>query len=229
MRQPPGFENANSPHFICKLDKAIHGLKQVPRAWYHCLSSRLLELGFTPSKSDTSLFIYHRRNVTIFMLIYVDDIIVTGSSSEAVQTLLKDLRKNFALKDLGELNFFLGIEVKKMGGGTILSQEKYAQDILQHVGMLNCKPRSTPLSTTEKLSKLEGEPLSTEDSTRYRSIVGALQYLTLTHPDLSYSVNKVCQFLHNPTVLIKAQLKEYCAMLSTQLMLAFRLENLDQF
>jgi histone deacetylase 1/2 len=80
MRQPPGFEDANRPHFVCKLDKALYGLKQAPRAWYTRLSTKLCDLGFKASKSDTSLFIYSKHGVTIFMLIYVDDIIVTSSS-----------------------------------------------------------------------------------------------------------------------------------------------------
>jgi len=93
----------------------------------------------------------------------------------------------------------LGIEVKKISNGILLCQEKYASDIIKRVGMHNCKPVSTPLSTSEKLSIEEGEKLGQEDSTRFRSIVGALQYLTLTRPDLSCPVNKVCQFLHAPT------------------------------
>jgi hypothetical protein len=84
MRQPPGFEDANRPHFVCKLDNALYGLKQAPRAWYARLSTKLCDLGFKASKSDTSLFIYSKHGVTIFMLIYVDDIIVTSSSPEAV-------------------------------------------------------------------------------------------------------------------------------------------------
>jgi hypothetical protein len=135
------------------------------------------------------------------MLIYVDDIIVTSSSSEAVTALLWDLKKEFALKDLGDLHYFLGIGVTKCKDGIILSQEKYAQDILSRVGMTKYKPSSTPFSASEKLSCDEGEALSAEDSTRYRSIVGALQYLTLTRPEISYAVNKFCQFHHAPTTI----------------------------
>jgi histone deacetylase 1/2 len=93
----------------------------------------------------------------------------------------------------------LGIEVKRSKEGIVLSQSKYARDILSRDGMSNCKPSSTPLPATEKLSRFEGEPLGVDDSTRYKSIVGALQYLTLTRPDLAVAVNKVCQFLHAPT------------------------------
>jgi histone deacetylase 1/2 len=135
------------------------------------------------------------------MLIYVDDIIVVSSSQEATTTLLNDLRSDFALKDLGDLHYFLGIEVKKDGSDILLTQEKYAMELLSRVGMTDCKISSTPLSITEKLSLHEGELLSPEDATRYRSIVGALQYLNLTRPDISFSVNKVCQFLHAPTTL----------------------------
>ena len=201
MRQPPGFENEVAPHLVCKLDKAIYGLKQAPRAWYSRLSSKLVRLGFHASKSDTSLFIYSKQEVTLFMLIYVDDIIVTGNSKKAVAALLGDLKQDFAFKDLGDLHYFLGIEVKQEKGGILLSQEKYAWDILNRVGMRNCKTSSTPLSVSEKLSKHEGELLKAEDSTKYRSVVGALLYLTLTRPDLAYSVNKVCQFLHSPTTV----------------------------
>lgn len=158
-------------------------------------------LGFVPSKSDTSLFIYNKCNTHIFVLIYVNDIIVTSSSDEAITGLLKDLSAEFALKDLGDLHYFLGIEVKKHNGGLHLSQEKYATDLVRKAGLQGCKPSPTPLSSSEKLSLTEGQALSQEDSTKYRSLVGALQYLTLTRPNISFAVNKVCQFLHAPTIV----------------------------
>ena len=102
----------------------------------------------------------------MYMLIYVDDIIIASSSDEAVTALLKDLGSEFALKDLGDLNFFLGIEVKRNKDGIVLSQEKYANDLLKRVGMQDCKPSLTPLSSSEKLSLHEGELLSQEDSTQ---------------------------------------------------------------
>jgi hypothetical protein len=111
MRQPPGYENKMKPGYVCKLEKAIYGLKQAPRAWYSRLSEKLMKLGFQMSKTDTSLFFYDKEGVTVFLLIYVDDIIVASSSQEAVDAMLKDLRSDFALKDLGQLHYFLGIEV----------------------------------------------------------------------------------------------------------------------
>ena len=159
MKQPPGYEDKLQPHHICKLDKAIYGLKQAPRAWYSRLSDKLLQLGFQASKGDTSLFFYIKEGITIFLLVYVDDIIVASSSQVVVSALLEDLKTDFALKDLGPLHYFLGIEVQNVDNGIHLSQRKYTSDVLSRVGMINCKPTTTPLSTSEKLSLHNGEPL----------------------------------------------------------------------
>jgi histone deacetylase 1/2 len=115
--------------------------------------------------------------------------------------LLADLQQDFALKDLGDLHYFLGIEVKRGNTSMLLTQERYVTEMLKRSGMDKCNPVDTPLSSSEKLSIEDGEKLGPEDTTKYRSIVGALQYLTLTRPDISFSVNKVCQFLHSPTTV----------------------------
>ncbi|XP_071683516.1 uncharacterized protein [Lolium perenne] len=138
MRQPPGYEDRGKQNYICKLEKALYGLKQAPRAWYARLSSQLIKLGFVASKSDTSLFIYCKRRVTVYMLIYVDDIIVASSSEQATQAFLKDLSKEFALKDLGSLHYFLGIEVHQVADGLLLNQSKYAQDVLKRADWAGC-------------------------------------------------------------------------------------------
>jgi histone deacetylase 1/2 len=93
MWQPLGYEDKTRPHFVCKLDKALYGLKQAPRAWYARLSSKLVDLGFRASKADTSLFYYNKGKTIIYVLIYVDDIIVASSSQEATDALLSDLKK----------------------------------------------------------------------------------------------------------------------------------------
>jgi hypothetical protein len=123
MKQPPGFEDPYTPHFICKLDKTLYGPKQAPRAWFARLSINLHALGFVPSKADTSLFLYDKPGVTVYVLIYVDDIVLTNSSDDAITALLHDLRGDFALKDLGPLHYFLGIEVKQVHTGIRLTQE----------------------------------------------------------------------------------------------------------
>jgi hypothetical protein len=98
MKQPPGYESSEHPNFVCRLDKALYGLKQAPRAWFAQLSSKLMSLGFVPSKGDTSLFFYTNWGLTMMILVYVDDIIVVSSSTEATMLLLQDLEKEFALK-----------------------------------------------------------------------------------------------------------------------------------
>jgi histone deacetylase 1/2 len=135
----------------------------------------------------------------MFVLVYVDDIIVASSTPDAVTRLLQQLRDDFALKDLGDLHYFLGIEVKKTSEGITILQGRYIVKFLSHVGTSKCKGVTSPMSSSEKLSSYEGVPLQADDVTRYKSVVGALQYLTMTRLDISYSVNKVCQYIHAPT------------------------------
>jgi hypothetical protein len=149
MKRPPGYEESSRVGYVCKLDKALYGLKQAHRAWYSRLSSKLQSIGFSASKADTSLFFYNKGGVSIFMLIYVGDIIVASSSEKAVDALLHDLGMDFAFKDLEELHYFLGIEVKKVHDGIILTQERYANELLQRVNMTICKTVDTPLSVSE--------------------------------------------------------------------------------
>jgi hypothetical protein len=142
------------------------------------------------------LFYYNKEQITIFLLIYVDDIIVTSSSQEVVPALLDDLHSNFVLKDLGDLHYFLGVELHRARDGIHLSQGKYASDIIRRVGMTHCKPFSTLLSKSIE----QGNLLGVEDATNYRSIMRTLlNYLTLTRPDIAFSSNKVCKFLYPPT------------------------------
>jgi hypothetical protein len=225
MRQPPGYEDPSLPHYVCKLDKALYGLKQAPRAWYSRLSLKLQAIGFVPSKADTSLFYYSKGKYTIFVLVYVDDIIVASSHPDDVQALLRDLEKEFDLKDLGDLHYFLGIEVNRPDQGSILTQKDYATELLKRVDMLSSKPVATPLSPTENLSKSEGVAFGPEDSTRYRSVVGALQYLTLTRPDIAFSVNKVCQFLHSPTTVHWAAVKRILRYVKGTLTIGLTIRN----
>jgi histone deacetylase 1/2 len=199
MQQPPGFEDSQFPSHVCKLQRAIYGLKQSPRAWYSRLSERLLQLGFKASKADTSLFVFTQGGVQLYMLVYVDDIVIAGSSPVAIDRLVAALSASFPIKDLGALDFFLGLEASCNSGGMSLTQRKYALDLLHRVNMENCNSASTPLATGEKLSRDSGHVLGTNNATRYRSVVGGLQYLTLTRPDISFAVNKVCQFLSQPT------------------------------
>ncbi|KAH9741041.1 retrovirus-related pol polyprotein from transposon RE2 [Citrus sinensis] len=199
MHQPEGFVHPQFPAHICKLTKALYGLKQAPRAWYDRLKASLIQWGFVTSKSDTSLFVHHVAGEIIVALIYVDDILITGSNSLLVEKVIHQLGAEFALKDLGEFNYFLGLDVTPNVDGLHLSQTKYIGDLLKKAQMVNCKGCSTPMSSTEKLVKDKGEVF--ENPSLYRSLVGSLQYVTLTRPEIAFTVNKLSQYLSNPSVL----------------------------
>ncbi|GKV51641.1 hypothetical protein SLEP1_g58277 [Rubroshorea leprosula] len=197
MQQPTGFVDHNFPSHVCRLRKSLYGLKQAPRAWFQALKDFILAQGFFHSKSDNSLFIYHKGSTWIYFLVYVDDIIVTGNDSAAVQSIVQVMSTTFSLKDLGPLSFFLGIEAISTKDGLFLSQQRYILDLLQKTGMADAKPVSSPLASTSVLQLSTGTPLS--DGTNYRKIVGSLQYLSLTRPDLSFAVSRLSQFMHRPT------------------------------
>jgi hypothetical protein len=174
MRQLPKFEDKKTPHYLCKLDKALYGLKQAPRAWYSRLSNKLKALGFTASKVESSLFFYTNNKCTVYVLIYVDGIIVTSSSPAFADTLVKKLSQEFSLKDFGDLLYFLGIEVNRSKHRLVMTQERYALDILGCVNMSNYREVHTPMSPGEKTLVNDGEPLGPRDATLYRSTIGAL-------------------------------------------------------
>ncbi|XP_071678127.1 uncharacterized protein [Lolium perenne] len=194
--QPTGFVDASHPGHVCLLSRSLYGLKQAPRVWYRRIASFLQTMGFCVTRSDASLFVYHQGDMTAYLLLYVDDIILTASSATLLQQLTLRLRDEFAIKDLGALHYFLGIEVTRRPDGFFLHQQKYAHKLLERAGMLNCHPVATPVDTKAKVSALDGSPAS--DAPFYRSIVGALQYLTLTRPDLQYAVQQVCLHMHAP-------------------------------
>lgn len=198
MAQPPGFIDTDKPTHICKLHKAIYGLKQAPRAWYHELRQFLLDSGFKNSHSDTSLFILNVGTNLLYLLVYVDDIIITGNSNDLVSQVVACLAQRFSLKDLGPLSYFLGVEVVPHLHGLLLSQRRYIKDLLTRTNMQTAKPVQTPLPTSSSSIKLSsGSPLS--DPTKYRTVVGSLQYLSLTRPEILFAVNKMSQFMHQPT------------------------------
>ncbi|WVZ23444.1 hypothetical protein V8G54_001988 [Vigna mungo] len=175
---------------------ALYGLKQEPRAWYTELRVFLLYLGFVNSTADASLIIYQKLGSTLYLLVYVDDIIVTGSSSTELSNLISTLAARFSLKDLGFLNYFLGVKVIPSAIGLFLSQRKYITDLLHKSGMANTKPASTPLFASAQLLKDSGDLLPCP--TEYRALVGSLQYLSLTRPDIAFSTNKLAQFMQHP-------------------------------
>jgi hypothetical protein len=156
-----------------------------------------LDIGFTASLLDSSLFTLHLKSTHIFMLVYVDDIIITGTDAKLIQSIIAQLQQEFPLKDLGLLHFFLGIQVSHTDQGLHLCQAKYISDLLHRTNMQDAKPAKSPSPSGLKLSKYDGDPLP--NPTEYRQVVGALQYCTLTRPEISFSVNQLCQHMHAPS------------------------------
>jgi hypothetical protein len=174
MVQPPGFKDDTNLQHVCRLNKAIYGLKQAPRAWYSTLRGAILEFGFVNSRADSSLFIYKTKSVTCYFLVYVDDLVITGNDPIFVSSIINQLSHRFSVKDMGQLHFFLGMEVIPTTTSLLLSQHKYIRDLLTKLNMHGTKEVTTPLSTTTVLKLLDGT--SSVDSTEYISIIGALQY-----------------------------------------------------
>jgi hypothetical protein len=171
---------------VCKLNKSLYGLKQASRQWYAKLSSTLINAGYKQSMVDYSLFVRsHEGNFTA-ILVHVDDIILAGNNLEQIQKLKKHLGDHFKLKDLGNLQYFLDIEVARSKKGIFLSQRKYALEILENTGFLSAKPSTFPMEQNLALSKNDGDLIV--DPLSYRQLVGKLIYLTIIRPYLAYTV-----------------------------------------
>nr|GEW21386.1 ribonuclease H-like domain-containing protein [Tanacetum cinerariifolium] len=173
MHQPPGF--TDSAHFdhVCLLQKSLYDLKQTSRAWFQRFCSYVIRAGFYHSKADSSLFIFHKGLETAYLLLYVDDIILTASSTPLLQRIISLLHAEFAMTDLRPLNYFLSISATRTTSGIFLT-----------------------LIDTEKKLGPEGSPVT--DPTLYCSLVGLLQSLTFTRPDLSYAIQQLCLYMHDP-------------------------------
>ena len=167
-------------------------------AWYQQFASYLLTIDFVCSKSDNSLFIYKTQHETAYLLLYVNDIVLTTSSTTLKSSLINALNREFDMTDLGPLSFFLGIAVTYTKNTMFLSQQKYIVEIIKRANMEACTPVATPVDTNSKLSLHHGDPV--DDPSLYRSLVGALQYLTFPRPDIAYAVQQVCLFMHAPKV-----------------------------
>jgi hypothetical protein len=146
----------------------------------------LASIGLVEAKSDTSLFIFRRGDKIVYLLLYVDDIVLTASTVDLLQRTIVTLQREFLMKDLGPLHHFLGITAERRPHGLFLHQRQCTIDILERAGMFDCKPCSTPVDTQMKLSEDVGPPIA--DTTSCRSLTGALQYLTFSRPDIVYVV-----------------------------------------
>ncbi|WVZ63830.1 hypothetical protein U9M48_013428, partial [Paspalum notatum var. saurae] len=182
VRQTPGFESARFPDQVYKLRKALYGLKQAPRAWYAKLKSFLFKPRFVMGSVDKTLFLLSRGGNTLIVQIYVDDIIFGGSSHTLVSSFAEQMSREFEMSLMGELQFFLGLQIKQGLEGTFVHQAKYTRDILKKFEMGDSKPMTTPMSTNTALDADEdGEAM---DQKEFQGMIGSLLYLTATRPDI---------------------------------------------
>lgn len=152
---------------MCHLQKFLYGLKQAPRSWFNWFATFITRLGFIHNKTDSSLFIFKRDDTTAYLLLYVDDIILTASTTDLLDRITKLLTTEFAMTDLGPISYFLGISATSNHAELFLSQRKYALEVLERANMLNCNPCRTPADTQLKL-----DDSGDSDPTLYRNLIG---------------------------------------------------------
>ncbi|KAJ9561520.1 hypothetical protein OSB04_006680 [Centaurea solstitialis] len=196
IEQPEGFVDPDFPDHVCILDKALYGLKQAPRAWYETLTNHLLSKGFKRGTIDTTLFLKKEGDDLLLVQIYVDDIIFGSTNPELCTKFSKIMETEFEMSMMGELNFFLGIQVKQNPDGIFINQSKYIKDMLKKFNMTDCSPIKTPMPTGNLLGPdLTGKPV---DQKIYRSMIGSLLYLTATRPDIMFATCFCARFQANP-------------------------------
>lgn len=206
VTQPEGFEDKKNPSKVLKLHKALYGLKQAPRAWNEKLDNCLKSLEFEKCPYEYALYTKRREEHVTIVGVYVDDLILTGSSEENIERFKKEMMKKFEMSDLGLLSYYLGIEVKQRSEAITLCQSAYARKILEKMGMADCNICHVPMEPKTKLSKYDEEPAV--EATMYRSIIGSLRYLVNTRPDLAYSVGVVSRYMEAPTTAHMSAVKQ---------------------
>lgn len=197
MCVPPGFERIYGKDKVCKLKKSLYGLKQSPRAWFDKFGRAVKNQGYCQSQADHTMF--YRRSpegkLTV-LIVYVDDIIITGDDYEEIRRLKKKLAQEFELKDLGSLKYFLGMEFARSKDGIFVNQRKYILDLLNETGLLGCKAVETPVEPNIKLKP--ANPEDVVDREKFQRLVGKLIYLSHTRPDIAFVVSLLSQFMHSP-------------------------------
>jgi hypothetical protein len=196
LAQPPGFEDPAHPYHVCLFHKALYGLKQAPRAWYLKFSNYIQQMGFTRCPYDQSLFYRQQSSDVLLLLIYVDDILLTGSSPSQISAFITHLSSVFRMKDLGDVHYFLGLQITRTDTALTITQTRYLLSLLHKFGLAGAKPVATSIASGTSLFAINGTLLS--DPMPFRQLVGSLQYLTLTRPNISYDVHHVCQYMHTP-------------------------------
>lgn len=194
MAVPPGYSVPSylksTANLVCKLLKTLYGLKQAPREWFLKSCSVLIAYGFVQAHSDHSLFTFCKGAAFVAILVYVDDILVTGNDVKLIAAIKAYLATHFKIKDLGPLKYFLGIEGARSSRGIYLNQRKYRLDLITDLGFLDAKPSLVPMEQNHTLLSDTTSPFL-NNITTYRQLVGRLIYLTITRPNISYSVHVI--------------------------------------
>ncbi|GJV44100.1 putative ribonuclease H-like domain-containing protein, partial [Tanacetum coccineum] len=194
--QPPGFEDPYLPDKVYKIEKALYGLHQAPRAWYETLSTYIIENGFKRGTIDKTLFIKKAKGDILLVQVYVDDIIF-GSTEKSLCYEFKGLmNKRFQMSSMGELTFFLGLQVQQKEDGIFISQDKYVAEILKKFNFATVKTKSTPIETNKALVK--DEEAEAVDVYLSRSMIGSLMYLTASRPDIMFAICACARFQVTP-------------------------------
>ncbi|GJV89306.1 retrovirus-related pol polyprotein from transposon TNT 1-94 [Tanacetum coccineum] len=196
VAQPPGFIDFQKPNYVYKLKKALYGLKQAPKAWYDRLKAFLIKHEYSMGMVDNTLFTKKSKSHLIIVQIYVDDIIFGSTSQNLCDDFAKIMHDEFEMSMMGELNFFLGLQIKQMEDGIFFNQSKYIKEMLKKFGLEDSKPTKTPMSTEIKLTK--DDEADSVDSSKYRGMIGSLLYLTASRPDIMFSVCLCARFQENP-------------------------------
>ncbi|GKD56351.1 putative ribonuclease H-like domain-containing protein [Tanacetum coccineum] len=197
--QPPGFDDPEFPNIVYKVEKALYGLHQALRAWYETLSTYLLDNGFQRGQIDKTLFIKRIKSDILLVQVYVDDIIFGSTKKELCTKFEKLMHKKFQMSSMGELTFFLGLQVSHKDNGIFISQDKYVDEILKKFGFSTMKTASTPMETSKPL--LKDAKAEDVDVHLYRSMIGSLMYLTTLRPDIMFVVCAYARFQIIPKVL----------------------------
>ncbi|GJR14652.1 retrovirus-related pol polyprotein from transposon TNT 1-94 [Tanacetum coccineum] len=196
VAQPPGFIDFEKPDHVYKLKKALYGLKQAPKAWYDRLKAFLIKHEYKIGMVDNTLFTKKKSSNLIIIQIYVDDIIFGSTCQDMCDEFAKIMHDEFEMSMMGELNFFLGLQIKQMEDGIFFNQSKYIKEMLKKFGLEDSKPMKTPMSSDTKLTK--DEECESVDSTKYRGMIGSLLYLMASRPDIMFSVCLCARFQEAP-------------------------------
>ncbi|KAD5507479.1 hypothetical protein E3N88_15182 [Mikania micrantha] len=197
VNQPEGFVKKDQPLKVYRLYKALYGLRQAPRAWNIRLDKCLRGLGFSRCPQEHAVYSRNTGAEVLIVGIYVDDMIVTGSSVDGIKRFKVQMQHQFEMSDLGSLSYYLGIEVIQKNGNITLSQSTYAKNLLEKVGKQECNPVRIPMEP--KLQFNENDEVEKVNPTEYKSIIGSLRYLLHTRPDLAYAVGIVSRHMEGPT------------------------------